>query len=82
VVDVVVAGARYTRGVPRDARDDARRVEKSMRDPVVSETAASGVSLLRKAARLTTTKAAHISPATIFPAARRCSCRSPSLSLC
>ena len=78
-VVVVVASVSITRGLPRDARvDDDRRVEKSIREPAISSTESSGVLLLRKAARLTTTKAAHISPATIFPAARRCSCRSPS----
>jgi hypothetical protein len=34
--------------------------------------------LLRKATRLTITNAPHMSAAMTFPAARRCSCRSPS----
>jgi hypothetical protein len=49
-----------------------------MRELAISSTESSGVLLLRKAARLTTTKAAQTSPAMTFPAALRCSCRSPS----
>jgi hypothetical protein len=37
-VDVVVAGARYTRGLPRDARDGVRRAVKSWRASAIKRT--------------------------------------------
>ena len=79
---VVEAGSRSGRSAPRDARAGDNRVEKSTRELAMTLVVGwSGVAVFRRAARLITTRAAHISPAMIFPATRECSCRSPSLPL-